>query len=143
MNILFVCTGNTCRSAMAKALAEKIVKEKKLDCVADSAGVFADGISPASINAIKAVKKYGANLDNHISSPLTDEKISAADKIYAMTREHLFLILLRYPQAKDKTDLLNPDGDDIKDPYGGDEGVYDECAEQINKCLEKRLLCEK
>ena len=63
MKLLFVCTGNTCRSAMAQALAEKMIKDNGLDFEVDSAGLFADGHSPASENAKRAVEKYGATLD--------------------------------------------------------------------------------
>mgnify|MGYP002553887760 CR=1 FL=1 len=65
MKLLFVCTGNTCRSAMAQALAEKMIKDNGLDFEVDSAGLFADGHSPASENAKRAVEKYGATLDAH------------------------------------------------------------------------------
>jgi protein arginine phosphatase len=60
MNILFVCTGNTCRSAMAAAIMDKIVVENDLDVFIESAGIFAEDGQGASENAIKALMKYGA-----------------------------------------------------------------------------------
>ena len=130
MKLLFVCTGNTCRSAMAQALAEKMIKDNGLDFEVDSAGLFADGHSPASENAKRAVEKYGATLDAHISTPLT-------------TADHLKLLVLSRPELSEKAELFDPDGKDVPDPYGGDEEVYEKCAERINECLKKRLGLEE
>lgn len=143
MKLLFVCTGNTCRSAMAQALAEKMIKDNGLDFEVDSAGLFADGHSPASESAKRAVEKYGATLDAHISTPLTLKAVSEADKIYAMTADHLKLLVLSRPELSEKAELFDPDGKDVPDPYGGDEEVYEKCAERINECLKKRLGLEE
>lgn len=143
MKLLFVCTGNTCRSAMAQALAEKMIKDNGLDFEVDSAGLFADGYSPASENAKRAVEKYGATLDGHISTPLTLKAVSEADKIYAMTADHLRLLVLSRPELAEKAELFDPSVEDVPDPYGGSEEVYEKCAERICECLKKRLGCEE
>ena len=67
MNVLFVCTGNTCRSPMAAALFNKIAVEKDLDVRIESAGLFANDGEPASENAVAAMKDYGVDLSEHVS----------------------------------------------------------------------------
>ncbi len=109
MKLLFVCTGNTCRSAMAQALAEKMIKDNGLDFEVDSAEkTVCDGHSPASENAKRAVEKYGATLSAHISTPLTLKAVSEADKIYAMTADHLKLLVLSRPELSEKAESVRP-----------------------------------
>lgn len=143
MKLLFICTGNTCRSAMAQALAEKMIEDNGLDIKVGSAGLFADGHSPASEKAKRAVIRYGASLEGHVSTPLTEKAAKEADRIYAMTQDHAKLLKLSRPDLSDRIELFDPDGKDIPDPYGGSQKVYDDCAERINECLKKRLGCEE
>ena len=137
MNILFVCTGNTCRSAMAAAIMNKIAMETGLDVRIDSAGIFACEGQRASENAVIAAAEMGADLSEHRSKQINEELISASDIILTMTEAHKQMLL---PLAKDKVYTLleyaSLDGD-VKDPYGGDLDVYRECAGEIYSALLK------
>ena len=135
MNILFVCTGNTCRSAMAAALMNKIAMENNLDIRIDSAGIFADEGQRASENAVLAAAQMGADLSRHTAKQITMELINASDIILTMTKAHKQMLS---GAAKDKvytlTEYAHKDGD-ITDPYGGDLDEYRECARQIYDAL--------
>ncbi|MHC4561820.1 MAG: L-threonylcarbamoyladenylate synthase [Planctomycetota bacterium] len=145
--IVFVCTGNSCRSPMAAGLAEVMLAER-LHCeVVDlagqgieviSAGVFAGAGSPATPEAINAVTKYGVDITAHASQPLTKELINSADVICCMTQTHVNDVCRQAPSAADKTRRLDPDGD-ITDPLGGGIGVYRKTASHIRRALRAML----
>ena len=137
MNILFVCTGNTCRSPMAAALFNKIAVERNLDVRIESAGIFACDGEPASTEAVIAMKKYGIDLLGHHAQSINTELLEKCDLILTMTAAHKMVI---EPSAQGKTFTLNEyagiDGD-IPDPYGGDVEEYEQCAKQIYSALLK------
>ena len=135
MNILFVCTGNTCRSPMAAAIMEKIAIENDLDVLIESAGIFATIGLSASEEAIKAVDKLGIDLTFHQTKPITEELIEKSDIILTMTEAHKELLK---PLAGSSVYTLKEYGGlagDISDPYGGDEEDYDETAKEIYDAL--------
>ena len=137
MNILFVCTGNTCRSAMAAALFNKIAIEKNLDVRIESAGIFAHDGEPASNEAIIAMKKYDIDLLGHHAQSINTELIEKSDLILTMTAAHK--MVLESAAGGKVFSLCEYAGldDDIEDPYGGDVKEYEECAEKLFKALEK------
>ena len=137
MNILFVCTGNTCRSAMAAALFNKIAIEKNLDVRIESAGIFANDGEPASSGAVVAMKKYGIDLLGHHAQSINTELIEKSDLILTMTAAHKMVLA---GAAQDKVYTLCEYaglGGDIPDPYGGDVEEYEECAKNLYNALEK------
>lgn len=131
MNILFVCTGNTCRSAMAAAIMDKIATENDIDVFIESAGIFAEDGASASENAIKAVAKYGIDLSNHRAQPVTADLIKQSDVILTMTEGHKQLLK---QMAGDKVftlmEYIGSEGD-IIDPFGGDLEEYEQSALEI------------
>lgn len=145
--ILFVCTGNTCRSSMAEAIFRDLIKEIGEDGNTKilSAGTWAVVGQKASKNAIEVLKEMKIDLDNHISRPLTKEMVEEADLVLTMTRSHKEQILQLLPSAKEKVytlkEFYNEDNNDwdICDPYGQDMEVYKKCAYEIEEAL-KRVI---
>lgn len=133
--ILFVCTGNTCRSAMAAAMMSDIAEKNDLDILVDSAGIFATIGECAADNAIAVMKKRNIDLSLHRTKPLTEELIDMADIILTMTEAHKMLIS---NMAEGKVFTLAEYADsegDIPDPYGGDIEEYEETADEIYDIL--------
>lgn len=137
MNVLFICTGNTCRSPMAASLFNKIAVERNMDVRIESAGLFANEGESASPEAIIAMKKYDVDLLSHHSQMVDTELIEKSDLILTMTAAHKIVML---SSAPDKTYTLceyaEVDGD-IEDPYGGDVEDYEICAEELYNALIK------
>ena len=139
--ILFVCTGNTCRSPMAAALMRKKIAEqfpelasqKSSPIVAISAGVSAFGGDPASHGALQAIRAYQASLDNHQSTQLNSYLVEQADLILAMGQRHRNVIVSQWPETAFKVHLIAEDGGEISDPFGGPLEVYQKCAEQLDR----------
>jgi protein-tyrosine phosphatase len=145
--ILFVCSGNTCRSPMAEVLARRILAEKltvpeleleRRGISVVSAGSFAMPGARATPQAVQAVKELGVDLSHHRSRPLTVELIHQADMIYTMSRSHAYQVTALVPSATEKVSTLDPSGD-IEDPIGSDVQTYQELAGQLQKLIQQRL----
>ena len=143
-NILFVCTGNTCRSPLAEVIARRALEQRGWDHVrVDSAGTSAAWGAPASAGSSEAAAEIGLDLSGHRSQPLTTELVEQADIILAMTPGHLEAV-----EALDggaQVSLLGEfisgpgAGEPIEDPVGGPPEEYEEVRDRIVRAVDGLL----
>lgn len=137
-NVLFVCTGNTCRSPMA----EYLLKEKAGDQLfVQSAGVTAWPGIPMSEGTALVLAERGIR-HQHVSQPVTAELIDWADIILTMTTSHKDMLSIRHPEATEKVYTLKgyvETGGDIGDPIGGPKEEYDQVAQELDQSIERFL----
>jgi RpiB/LacA/LacB family sugar-phosphate isomerase len=139
--VLFVCTGNICRSPMAEGLFRDLVQGRR-DIEVFSAGIGAIGGQPPSAHAVEVMKELGIDITPLRSKPVTQDLVRRADHILVMTYGHLDSMLMLYPSAADRTHLLrefepdlSPAQREVADPIGQSKEVYRKCRDQIRKAL--------
>jgi len=142
--ILFICTGNICRSPMAEGLLRHALNGTNIRVL--SAGVGAGHGQPPSGHSVRALQEWGIDISQQFSRPLTLELVEAADLILGMTQSHVDAVLMMFPEAAEKMHRLrdfDPDLDeldrDICDPIGGSYDVYLACRDQIKAGIDAML----
>jgi len=137
--ILFICTGNVCRSPMAEALFRRAV-ERRGDFRVLSAGLGAVDGQPPTAHSVTAMRELGVDISGQRSRALTADLLRQADFVFGMTHSHVDTIGLLYPAAAEKTVLLrefdeslDPFEKDISDPIGSPYDVYVNCRKQIEQ----------
>ena len=143
-HVLFVCTGNTCRSPMAEGLFRKAI-EGRNDFEVGSAGVAAYKGSTASPETLSILKKRGASLDGFKSRPVSDALLKQATHVFAMTEGHLAMLEARFSDHADKFYLVREfsgisdkrQGIDVPDPIGMGMAAYEEVAKVLEAAIPK------
>jgi RpiB/LacA/LacB family sugar-phosphate isomerase len=143
--VLFVCTGNVCRSPMAEGIFRHATKGRG-DYRVFSAGLGAMDGQPPSAYAVEAVKELGIDISGQRSRMLTPELVQQADYVLGMTHSHIDTVIMLYPAAAEKTFLLREFDEtldyfekDISDPIGGSYDVYLNCRDQIEQGIASLL----
>ena len=147
MKVMFICTGNICRSAMAEGMLKKMLQDEKIEAEVCSCGIYAETGDYATYNAIEAVKKYDVDITSHRATNIRESRIEEMDLILCATISHKQSVLYLYPGLQGKVYTMkeyakidkNGQDMDIKDPWGYDLNVYYNCALEIKECLEKTV----
>ncbi len=142
VRILFVCTGNTCRSPMAAILLREKIKSAAggASFSVDSAGLAAWAGQTASPEAVLTMAERGFSLTHHRARQVDPERIAASNLVLTMTRSHKESLLRLLPAARDKTFTLAEyaGGEtDVADPIGGTVQSYRDCADQLTKMIDR------
>lgn len=150
MNILFVCTGNTCRSPMAEGIFKALLKDNNIDNInVSSAGISTFEGDSANEKAIYTLRNKGIDIKSHKSRQITKEIIENSDLILTMTKSHKRMILNALPEYLNKiftikeyvyinnNEELTGKNLNIADPYGLDYNIYEKCAAEIEENLKK------
>lgn len=151
MKIMFICTGNICRSAMAHwLLVKKLEDANRTDIDVYSCGLYAQTGDGPTYEAIEAMEEYDVDLKQHRATNIRNSNIKEMDLILCATYSHKILVLDMYPELEGKVFTLKEyveykkEGHkpvDLDDPWGYGENVYRHCATEIDECLD--LLLKK
>ena len=149
-NIIFICSGNTCRSPMAKYIFDYELKSNNIaGYSSDSAGMFCIAGMPASSNAIAVLNEIGiAEVSKHRSKPVAENALKKSDLIVCLTLNIKRTIQINYPELIKKLRVLKEfsvsetganDNQDIRDPFGCGIPEYRNCRDEIHECIIKLI----
>ena len=139
--LLFVCTGNLCRSPLAVGFTKELLRAQGLEEKYEvaSAGTWTVDDHPPAPLAVAVMAERGIDISSHRSHSLTQKDVEDADLVVVMTRGHKEVLSLEFPQARSKIYLLSElagENYDVEDPYGTESlELYQECADQIAELL--------
>lgn len=145
-NILFVCTGNNCRSPIAEAMFKDMLAKdpvlSKAGIKVSSAGIKTSDLYSTTEETIAVMKERGLSIESHSSRPITPKLLDNSDLILTMEHRQRLTILARYPQLEDRTFLLSEyagGSDEIYDPVGGSIELYRAYIQKLEAYLKAIL----
>ncbi len=143
--ILFVCTGNTCRSPLAEAVGRQWIQRSGLDVTVTSAGIGALDDEPASVMARAVARDAGLDLESHRARLLTRGDVLGAQLVLVMGPRQLEFIRVLAPEAMERVFLVSDyalrgePGHEIRDPFGGDREAYRRTLAELQPLVEHAL----
>lgn len=146
--VLFVCSGNTCRSPLAEAMLRKAIEEDadlKGKVAVSSAGTSTHFEDIVQYKAVEAGAKYGVDLNGYKSRQFAPELLDMFDIVIGMSKGHRDIINAHFPETADKVVALyeyitdEKDCKDVKDPFGSDQETYDKIAKEIHDLVDLML----
>lgn len=142
MKIMFICTGNICRSAMAHKMLEKRAKEENKNIEVYSCGVYAENGDVPTYEGVEVMREYGIDLSKHRATHIRNSNIKEIDVILCATNSHKNNVIEMYPELKEKVltmkEYAGYKGElDIKDPWGYGIETYRMCASEIEDCINR------
>ncbi len=146
LRVCFVCTGNTCRSPMAEAVANDMARKLEWSMEIFSAGLYAVAGDPIAAHAVSALENAGVqavpghDYHTHVAHTLEESEAESFDLLVGMGKSHAMELMMRFPcLARRIVCMPEP----ISDPYGGSLGVYENCLGEITKGIQELLFSEE
>lgn len=144
MKILFICTGNTCRSPMAEGLLRDLAKKENLNLEVGSAGISTFDGGRAAENSISAMKDLNIDIENHRTRQVDIDLLKSQDLILTMSRSHRDIIIMEIPELYGKVFTLKEyalgQDEDIIDPFGASLEVYRNTRDEILQVLKALII---
>ena len=150
MKVLFVCTANICRSAMAaEYLRHRLARSGLSHVVVDSAGLLGIQDCPASPESVRVLHEHGLDLSRHRSKGVSGVDMKTTDLVVAMTLDHLHELEARFPDQREQRELLRAfekhaepqsGAPDLTDPIGESVEFYRDCFDTIRTCMDHLSL---
>ena len=134
MRILFVCTGNTCRSPMAEAVCREMMEREGIPGEARSAGLFPQPGDVTNPLTVQVLREQGIPFESKPAVPLTPEMLKSSDVVAVMTRQHAELLAQAFPAVREKLRVL-----EIPDPFGGGIAEYEQCFRRLREAVGELL----